>query len=544
MPIPLVRERGRALAPAAIIAHAVIFAAMGPLGIAPPTPVYIFDGVMLAIAAALGIAIFTQRIPDRHLYRAGAGMVLCATTAIAASMYATNRQVYTLLFVAQLPSFAMVLNTRIAVGMLATVVALGISLTIRAGGADTPVYVLVLIASAQGALVIHRTMRRSLVRAERHRAEAANKLEELERLQEQLLHSQRMEAVGTLAAGIAHDMNNVLASIRNLASLLDSDPDVEQIIAQTERGAALTRGLLAFSRRGQYRKAVVRLGDVLQDVLPLLERTLPKSIAVRSELALGDACVEADATQLEQVLINLALNAKDAMNGSGTLTIRGTVAGGKAQLLVTDTGCGMDEATRRRVFEPFFTTKKLGDGTGLGLSTVWGIVQSHGGSITVESQPGAGATFAIELPVTARRPEPAAIRKPAELPVARGTVLVVDDEPAVRSTTVRMLQRRGLEVIAAEDGAIALERFAAHAGDIRLVILDMGMPVMGGAECFRRLREISDVPVLIATGYSDDAEAQSLVRAGAAIVEKPFSSKQLEAEVLRLIDGARATSAA
>jgi signal transduction histidine kinase len=535
------------LAPAAVIAHVLFFIGMQPLGIAPPAGVYAFDAVMLAIGIALGIAIYRQSLADRHLYVAGAALLLTGTIAVAVSMYATNRQVYALLFITQSASCAMVLDTRIARALIATVATLGISLSIRAGGPDTPMYVAVMIAAAQGALVIHRTMRRSLVNSERHRAEAAQQLEELKRVQTQLLHAQRMEAVGTLAGGIAHDMNNVLASIRNLGQLLLAEhphADVEQIIAQTERGAALTRGLLAYSRRGQYRKAVVRLGDVVRDVLPLLERTLPKSIEVQSELVLGEACVEADATQLEQVLVNLALNAKDAMAGAGTLTIRGDVDGTKARLLVADTGCGMDEATRSRVFEPFFTTKKLGEGTGLGLSTAWGIVNSHGGTIAVDSQPGAGATFTIELPLTARRAAPSAPRRPSDGNIVRGTVLIVDDEPAVRATTARLLERHGLEVITAENGAIALEKFAERASDIQLVVLDMGMPVMGGAECFRKLRERSSVPVLIATGYSDDAEAQSLVSAGAALLEKPFSSAQLRAEVLRLLAGTRATSAA
>jgi signal transduction histidine kinase/CheY-like chemotaxis protein len=535
------------LVPAVVIGHALFLAALGPLGIAPPTDVYVCDAVLLAIGTALGIAIFRKRVPERYWYHATAGMLFTGTLAVALSMYATDRQVYALLFMIQVTSFAMILDTRIAVSTICTVAVLGISLSLRAGGRETAVYIAVLVAATQGAVVIHLAMRRALVRAEQHRAEAARQLEELKRLQEQLLHAQRLEAVGTLAAGIAHDMNNVLASIRNLGHLLLAErgaPDLEQIIAQTERGAALTRGLLAFSRRGQYRKAVIRLGDVLDAVLPLLERTLPKSIAVRSEFTVGNACVDADATQLEQVLINLALNARDAMAGAGTLTIRAAVVAGKARVTVTDTGCGMDEATRQRVFEPFFTTKKLGEGTGLGLSTVWGIVQSHGGAITVDSQPGAGATFVIELPVTGGQPTLVASRKAFETTAARGTVLVVDDEAAVRDTTARLLRRHGLEVIVAENGAIAVERFREHASKIRLVILDMGMPTMGGAECFRKLREIADVPVLIATGYSDDGDAQSLVRAGAAILEKPFSAAQLKAEVLRLMAGARVTSAA
>jgi CheY-like chemotaxis protein len=199
----------------------------------------------------------------------------------------------------------------------------------------------------------------------------------------------------------------------------------------------------------------------------------------------------------------------------------------------------MDEATRRRAFEPFFTTKPQGKGTGLGLSTVWGIVQSHGGTVTIDSKPGLGSTFEIVLPLSKAKPVTLPTRVLSEQAVVRGTVLLVDDEPAVRMTSKRLLERMGLDVFTAENGAAALELYSEHAADIRLVILDMGMPVMGGAECFRRLRERSDVPVLIATGYTNDDEAQSLVSAGATILEKPFSAQQLKAEVLRLITSER-----
>ena len=261
---------------------------------------------------------------------------------IVVSMYATNRQAYALLLMIQIVTASVQLDRRIAIATIAMLVGFGIPLAIRAGGPDTRVYVAMLALGGYAAFVIHTTMRHALVRSEQDRAaaaDAASKLteqlaelqqanEERERLHDQLLHAQRMEAVGTLAAGIAHDMNNVLASIRSLGHLLVADvtdaklrADIEQIIAQTERGAALTRGLLAFSRRGQYRKRVIRLDEVLRQVMPLLERTLPKSITVRNEVELIDTGIEADETQLEQVLINLALNAKDAMDGAGTLTI-------------------------------------------------------------------------------------------------------------------------------------------------------------------------------------------------------------------------------
>jgi signal transduction histidine kinase/CheY-like chemotaxis protein len=550
--VSVVRQRSRVLAPAAFITHALVLAGLAPLGIAPPAAVYAFDGGMLAVAAAIAFAIVTGRVPARWVHLAAVALIGTATMSLVASMYATNRQVYALLLLLQIASFSTVLDTRASVGAILVLVGLAIPLELRAGGADTAVYVAATIAAAWGGIVVHVMSRRALLRAEHHRAEAAGaagklseQLAELKTLQEQLLHAQRMEAVGTLAAGIAHDMNNVLASIRNLGQLLldgDGRDDVQQIITQTERGAVLTRGLLAFSRRGQYRKHVLDLGTVLREVVPLLERTLPKTIAVKTELALDDVRVEADATQLEQVLVNLALNAKDAMQDTGTLTIRAAAVGGKASITVTDTGCGMDAATRGRVFEPFFTTKPLGQGTGLGLSTVWGIVQAHGGTIDVESEPGRGTTFTILVPTTMQRPTQPIPRKPLEPASVRGTVLVADDEEPVRSTTRRLLERMGLDVVTAENGEVALARFAEHAQNIRLVVLDVGMPVMDGAECFRRLREQSDVPVLIATGYSDDTQAQTLVSAGARILEKPFSSAQLKQEVLQLIAGASAAA--
>jgi signal transduction histidine kinase/CheY-like chemotaxis protein len=550
--VSVVRQRSRVLAPAAFITHALVLAGLAPLGIAPPAAVYAFDGGMLVVAAAIAFAIVTGRVPARWVHLAAVALIGTATMSLVASMYATNRQVYALLLLLQIASFSTVLDTRASVGAILVLVGLAIPLELRAGGADTAVYVAATIAAAWGGIVVHVMSRRALLRAEHHRAEAAGaagklseQLAELKTLQEQLLHAQRMEAVGTLAAGIAHDMNNVLASIRNLGQLLldgDGRDDVQQIITQTERGAVLTRGLLAFSRRGQYRKHVLDLGTVLREVVPLLERTLPKTIAVKTELALDDVRVEADATQLEQVLVNLALNAKDAMQDTGTLTIRAAAVGGKASITVTDTGCGMDAATRGRVFEPFFTTKPLGQGTGLGLSTVWGIVQAHGGTIDVESEPGRGTTFTILVPTTMQRPTQPIPRKPLEPASVRGTVLVADDEEPVRSTTRRLLERMGLDVVTAENGEVALARFAEHAQNIRLVVLDVGMPVMDGAECFRRLREQSDVPVLIATGYSDDTQAQTLVSAGARILEKPFSSAQLKQEVLQLIAGASAAA--
>jgi CheY-like chemotaxis protein len=212
-----------------------------------------------------------------------------------------------------------------------------------------------------------------------------------------------------------------------------------------------------------------------------------------------------------------------------------------ARLQVTDTGIGMDETTRRRVFEPFFTTKAAGQGTGLGLSTVWGIVQSHLGAVSVESTPGVGSTFTVHLPVTAAtapaRSAPALVKS---MKVQRvGLVLIADDEPAVRAGTARIVERMGLSAIQACNGEEALALYRKQDAAIDLVILDMGMPVMGGAECFRKLRQASQVPVLIATGYAVDADVQEMVARGAALIEKPFPSNDLVKQVASILESSR-----
>jgi CheY-like chemotaxis protein len=367
---------------------------------------------------------------------------------------------------------------------------------------------------------------------------------ELARLHELLLHPQRMEAVGTLAAGLAHDMNNVLGSITTIAELLldqcvdaDTRGDLETIVAQAERGAELVRSLLAFSRKGQYRKQPVAIDEVVGRLLLLLAHTLPKTIEVRAERRAGAAAiVSGDPVQLNQVLVNLALNAADAMGGTGTITIASDVAGDRVRLRVSDTGCGMDPATLRRAFEPFFTTKPAGSGTGLGLSLVWGVVKNHDGTIDVASEVGRGTTFTIALPLVAdaaasATPPPRRVRRPT----SATTILVIDDEHALRNATRRALERFGYKVLEAGDGASGLAVFAEHRDRIGLVILDMGMPMMSGAECFRQLRAQSQVPVLIATGYADDAEARQLVAAGAGLIEKPFASTTLAIEVTQML---------
>jgi two-component system, cell cycle sensor histidine kinase and response regulator CckA len=407
---------------------------------------------------------------------------------------------------------------------------------------------------------------------ERQRAEA-----ERERLREQLLHSQKLDAIGTLAGGVAHDMNNALATILGLAELLRESagaevPDeVEQIASTARRCAELTRNLLGFSRRGKYRKEPLEPGSVVNGVAALLSRTLPKGIELVIENT-ADHGIEGDSAQLSQALINLALNASDAMTGQGRLGLQvgeAALAGDRARELgaaegryvtiaVADGGVGMSREIRARMFEPFFTTKEQGRGTGLGLAMVYGTITNHGGAIAVESEPGRGTSITIYLPAVARVERAAPAQKPAEAegggepaatspaprngrPVASGTVLVVDDETILRSVTRRALERAGYQVVTACHGADAIERFVERGGEFSVVLLDMAMPVMGGAECFRRLRAMDPrVRVLLASGYALEQEARECLAAGAlGFLEKPFSNKRLLEAVARARDDRR-----
>jgi signal transduction histidine kinase/CheY-like chemotaxis protein len=468
---------------------------------------------------------------------------------------------YSVLIPLEMVGAAVLLDTRWVVGLMLGVQVFWIPLSLGASAHDAALSLMTAFTAQAFALVMQIVMRRALLLHATTAHELKIQLAERLRLEDRLLHVQRMEAVGTLAAGLAHDMNNVLGSITSFASLLTDEvtsprgcADLEQITAQSMRGAELTRGLLAFSRHGKYRKQALRIDDVVHEVMPILERTLPRSMAIQQQLNTGTQCIEGDPVQLGQVLINLGINAAHAMNSHGNMVIAtdvvaleggaasalGLAPGRHARFQVTDTGIGMDDATRRRVFEPFFTTKPAGQGTGLGLSTVWGIVQSHHGAVSVESTPGAGSTFTVHIPLTAETAPVRSERPVTTLKVQRaGLVLIADDEPAVRAGTARIVERMGLSAIQACNGDEALALYLEQGTAIDLVILDMVMPVMGGAECFRRLRQASQVPVLIATGYAVDADVQEMVARGAALIEKPFPSSDLVTQVGRLLEVAK-----
>lgn len=373
---------------------------------------------------------------------------------------------------------------------------------------------------------------------------------ELRHLQQQLLQSQKMEALGTLASGVAHEFNNVLMTIRGYTQLMAQRQDLEPEMAvylrrideSTQRAASLVGGMLGFSRREDQGRVRVDPKQLLEKTGALLRQTLPPTVLLETQLAADAPAVMAQPNQLEQVLLNLALNARDAMPQGGNLTLGAAPAhldqafcrvhpwakpGDYLEVTVSDSGEGMAPAVVERIFEPFFTTKLPGKGTGLGLYVAYTVLKSHDGGIVLESRPGQGTTFRLYLPVQAVQPPAQAPAKPAPPPVpGRGQrILVVDDEPAVRMILREALIAAGYQVDEAANGQQALEIYQARSATNRafdLVVLDLSMPVMDGLECLRQLTELDQAcKVVLATGQADSHLAQKAVRAQ-AILHKPF----------------------
>jgi two-component system cell cycle sensor histidine kinase/response regulator CckA len=393
--------------------------------------------------------------------------------------------------------------------------------------------------------------------SEQRRADAA-----LQSMEDQFRQAQRLEAVGRLAGGVAHDFNNILTAITGYTDLLlddfrPNDPrraDLEEIRAAAQRAAALTRQLLAFSRKQMLQPRVLDLNEAVQALEKMLRRLIGEDVELVFTPQAGLGAVRADPGQIEQVLLNLAVNARDAMPDGGQLTIEtanveldetyarehaGVVPGPYVLVAVSDNGHGMDEETRSHIFEPFFTTKEQGKGTGLGLATVHGIVAQSGGHVGVYSTPGRGTTFKIYLPRVAE-----AVEGPGEAsekrPVAGGreTVLIAEDEPAVREVVAATLQQKGYEVLRAPDGQTALELARSHDGTIHLLLTDVVMPGMTGRALAQALTaERPDVRVLYVSGYTDDAVVRhGILELGVPYLQKPFTPDALALKVREVLD--------
>ena len=363
-------------------------------------------------------------------------------------------------------------------------------------------------------------------------------------LAEILRQSQKMEALGRLAAGVAHDFNNVLTTIIGYAELIREsagERDVldwaAEVLLAAEHGAALSRQLLAFGRKQVLEPEPLDLGEVVHGLEPMLRRLLGEAVTLRVETAPGLPLVETDRGQLQQVVVNLAVNGRDAMPQGGTLTIEAAATPEGALLAVSDTGTGMDEETQARIFEPFFTTKALGEGTGLGLATVYGIVVQSGGRIEVESEPGKGSRFLVRLPRAERPAAEAAVQAESETTGHGKTVLVVEDEDVVRNLIVRHLRDRGYAVIEARNGREALDVAAATPG-IDLILTDTVMPEMSGPELIARLAERGlGIRIVYMSGYTDSALARSgAFPESALFLPKPFTISDLGARVREALE--------
>jgi two-component system, cell cycle sensor histidine kinase and response regulator CckA len=383
------------------------------------------------------------------------------------------------------------------------------------------------------------------------------------RLEGQLRQAQKMEAIGQLAGGVAHDFNNLLTVISGYSELLQhhlSADDTlrrqaEQIKIAGDRATALTRQLLAFSRQQVLRPVVLDVNVIVANLLQMLPRLIGEHIELKTALDPRPTFVKTDPGQLEQVLLNLAINARDAMPDGGTLTIEtsnvaldetacrriGTISPGSfVQLTVHDTGCGIDAATQTRIFEPFFTTKDIGKGTGLGLATVYGIVTQSQGAISVNSAPGRGASFAVYFPASETKEEPADDGMiPTQSQAGWETVLVVEDQQSVRGFVRNLLMLNGYRVLEAADGSEAMDICRQHPGEIQLVVTDLVMPGMSGRVLAERLaKEQPKVKILYMSGYTDDSVVHTgVAQAGLAFLQKPFSPTTFTHKVREVLDG-------
>lgn len=383
---------------------------------------------------------------------------------------------------------------------------------------------------------------------------------ERQRLERQLEQAHRLEALGVLAGGVAHDMNNVLGAVMGFASAIQGEggvdaghvEDLEGILSACARGRDLCIGLLGVARRGDYKKRAIDLHTIVRDVERILKHTVSKAITIAAAAGTGSASVEADGAQLVNAILNLCVNATQAMPDGGELRLRVDrrvigedarellVSGPYMVLEIADTGVGMDAETMRRALEPFFTTKAIGNGSGLGLSMAYALARSHGGTLTLESAPGTGTTVTLLLPESAAGTRSPTTRPPARRATRRdaGTVLVVDDEPLVRRATQRLLRGLGRDSLVTSNGRAALDAYRASPRTIAVAVIDLMMPGMSGFELFRELRAATpELPIVIASGGSSGTDVATLLdEPRTALLGKPFDAAEL-ADALDAVEG-------
>lgn len=378
------------------------------------------------------------------------------------------------------------------------------------------------------------------------------------RLQIQLQNAQRMKSIGTLAGGVAHEFNNLLMGIQGRISLMsmgldDSHPYMEHLKAVTEiihSANSLTRQLLGFAQGGKYEVTPTHINALVRKTAEMFGRT-KKELKIEINLQHDEMIVECDQSQIEQVIVNLLLNAWQAMPNGGTLFLETAAVmldsqfcrphqlepGRYAKISVTDTGIGMESAILKQIFDPFFTTKDKTRGAGLGLASAYGIIKNHAGMISVRSEPGQGTTFDIHLPIsekTVSRPSPSA----KNIAMGSETIMLVDDEPSVVKVIQKILERLGYRVIAAQSGLEAVEIAKRRGGEIDLVLLDMIMPGMDGGETFDRIREVQPkMPILLCSGYAIDGQAQQILQRGCnGFIQKPFNLSEISRKIRQLLD--------
>jgi PAS domain S-box-containing protein len=382
------------------------------------------------------------------------------------------------------------------------------------------------------------------------------------RLEGQLQQAQKLESIGTLASGIAHDFNNILGIILGYSTLLEHleenpqefQESVAAITKATQRGASLVKQLLIFARKTEALFETVSINDMIAEISKLLKETFPKTITISTSLQQDLPSIVADASQIHQVLLNLCVNARDAMPKRGTLSISTRTIEGEAissrfakatarqyvQIEVADTGIGMDESTRQRIFEPFFTTKGPGKGTGLGLAVVFGIVEHHSGFIDVRSAPGEGTSLSVYLPIPERALEEVQVARtsPEEIPGGTETVLIIEDEETLRELLKAFLVSKGYTVLTAEDGMQGVEMYQSHQKEIAVVLSDMGLPILSGQDVFRKIREInSEAKVIFASGFIDPGTKSEMYSAGLKnFIQKPYMQDEVLTKIRAAID--------